>query len=680
LCALFVLAATAVTIAEGLTATPGGAATGLTVSDLNNGSTTAGLANALVGTGVSVSNVTYTGDNRAAGTFSGGTGIIGFDSGIVLDTGRAQTYPTDGPCSGGVEGPNTCYEATGGNSAGPDGSSNSTGYGNPGDTDLTTLAGFPTFDAAVLEFDFVPKFSTVQFKYVFSSEEYSDYSNTQYNDVFGFFVNGTNCALVPGTTEPVSVNTINDGNDTGGDATPHNAQYFVNNVPPTLNTQMDGLTTVLTCNATVNPNVTNHMKLAIADGSDDILDSAVFLQAQSFSSGTTVATSLSGGGNTGASISVPTSTPVTDTATLSGGNVSTAGGTVTYNVYSDSACTSLVTSGGTVGVTSGTPLPSNPVALTNAGTYYWQAVYSGDPASGNNGVTATCGTEVETVTSPTTSSTNTTSTTAAPTTSSTSTTTTTPGPSATDLRTSLSGSDQSGMAITVLTNTDVTDTATLMGNAAGTATGTITYDVYSDSHCTTLVNAGTPEPITTPGTLPPSSALSLSTAGTYYWQATYSGDTHNAPATSPCGSEVECVICPTSTSTTTTTVAPTTTTTWPATTWPATTTTKPVCEFDGGFAHDDRPTGLSSCSKHQRPVPILKCKPGYKVTHHWGGYRCTKIKRRNAVRIIRDTLISATHTVTTNGPFLVLVAFFLAAIGLVVTARRQMRPGEPSGC
>ena len=41
---------------------------------------------------------------------------------------------------------------------------------------------------------------------------------------------------------------------------------------------MDGLTTVLTCSANVNANQTNHMKLAIADGSDSVLDSNVFIK------------------------------------------------------------------------------------------------------------------------------------------------------------------------------------------------------------------------------------------------------------------------------------------------------------------------------------------------------------------------------------------------------------------
>ncbi len=364
------------------------------MTDLNSGTTTSDLANALVGSGVSVSNVTYTGDDRAAGTFTGGAGIIGFNSGIVLDSGKVQTYTADPACSQGVEGPNTCYEG------GPSGDDNSTSFGLPGDSDLTGLAGFPTFDASVLQFDFVPTFSTVQFSYVFSSEEYSDYSNTEFNDTFGFFVNGTNCALVPGTTDPVSVNTINNGNDIGGDTTPHNAQYFINNVPPTLNTQMDGLTTVLTCNATVNAGTTNHMKLAIADGSDSVLDSAVFLEGHSLVSGTAIATSLAGGSQSGSSITVPSGTAVTDQASLTGVNASTATGTVTYNVFSDANCQNAVSSGPHQSITTPGTLPASaPVTLTNAGPYYWQAIYSGDGT--NNGSNSTCGPngEVETVTS-----------------------------------------------------------------------------------------------------------------------------------------------------------------------------------------------------------------------------------------------------------------------------------------
>src|SRR5262249_27024371 len=122
------------------------------------------------------------------------------------------------------------------------------------------------------------------FKYVFSSEEYSDFANREFNDEFAFFVNGVNCALVPGTTEPVSVNTINNGNDMGGDPMPHHPELFRDNVHTAspIDTHMDGLTLVLVCKANVSPGATNHMKLVIADASDANLDSAVFIQQGSF--------------------------------------------------------------------------------------------------------------------------------------------------------------------------------------------------------------------------------------------------------------------------------------------------------------------------------------------------------------------------------------------------------------
>lgn len=246
-------------------------ATGLVVVDLNHGATASGLAQTLAGDGVTVSNVTFRGTNNAAGTFTGGTGIIGFESGVILGTGSVQTLPTTtgfcGPPGKGVEGPNECPDDT-------------TVNNTAGDADLTALAGSATHDAAVLEFDFVPQNSSVQFRYVFSSNEYTEFVNSEFNDTFGFFVNGVNCALVPGTSLPVSINTINGGRPLG--TNPQHPQFYRDNsAAPSINAEPDGFTTVLTCDAAVNAGVANHLKLAIADGSDAILDSDVFLEAGS---------------------------------------------------------------------------------------------------------------------------------------------------------------------------------------------------------------------------------------------------------------------------------------------------------------------------------------------------------------------------------------------------------------
>ncbi|MGA8038427.1 MAG: choice-of-anchor L domain-containing protein [Candidatus Acidiferrales bacterium] len=251
-----------------------GSDNGMTLDDLTDTKLTpTALAQALVGQGVTVSNVTYTGANRAAGNFSSSSNIVGFNSGIVLSTGAVRD----------VIGPNCDSGITVENGA-------------AGDSDLDTLlnegntgAAIVTNDAAVLEFDFVPTSSTVSFQYVFSSDEYNEFV-FEFNDVFGFFLNGNNIALIPGTQTPVSINTVNNGNSTGvPDNPPVNPQDFVNNdfqypAAAPLDFEMDGKTIVFSAQATVTPNQTNHIKLAIADAEDFDVDSNVFIKAGSFSS------------------------------------------------------------------------------------------------------------------------------------------------------------------------------------------------------------------------------------------------------------------------------------------------------------------------------------------------------------------------------------------------------------
>jgi hypothetical protein len=218
--------------------------------------------------------IAYTGAEAAAGAFLGGSNVIGFSDGVILSSGRADD----------VTGPNSS-------------SSTTTAVGQPGDPQLSALAGYPTYDASVLEFQFeVPEGAEqVFFTYVFGSEEYTEYVGSTFNDVFAFWVNGQNCAVV-GDGQPVSINTINHGN-TARSFDPVNPALYVNNDPfdgslatPPLeaatapyNTEMDGFTVPLVCSAEVDPAATNTMRLAIADASDDVLDSWVLIQAGSLS-------------------------------------------------------------------------------------------------------------------------------------------------------------------------------------------------------------------------------------------------------------------------------------------------------------------------------------------------------------------------------------------------------------
>lgn len=229
---------------------PAMAAGGLHVNDMSSG-TALQLASTLVGSGVTISNANYTGHNRAAGTFTGGDGIIGFDQGIVLSTGKTID----------VVGPNRSdYTSSENNKS--------------GDSDLETLIppSQETKDASVLTFDFVPQNDVVSFQYVFASEEYNEWVDSGYNDVFGFFINGVNVATLPDSSTVVSVDTVN---------LKRNTQFFINNRGGALDTEMDGLTVVLSIQAPVNANQTNTMKLAIADVGDRKWDSVVFIKAGS---------------------------------------------------------------------------------------------------------------------------------------------------------------------------------------------------------------------------------------------------------------------------------------------------------------------------------------------------------------------------------------------------------------
>jgi len=222
------------------------------------------LAGTILGSGITIDNVTYNGGATASGTFTGGTASgIGINSGILLTSGTAA----------GAVGPNNQDGYTGVNSL-------------PGDSDLNGLIpGYSTHDATVLQFDFQSTGGNLYFNYVFASDEYNEYTNSSFNDVFAFFLDGVNIALIPGTSTPVSINNVNGGNPYGSGAS--NPAYFNNNDlsdgGPFFDLQYDGFTDVFTAQALGIGAGTHHIKLAIADAGDYILDSGVFIQGGSFS-------------------------------------------------------------------------------------------------------------------------------------------------------------------------------------------------------------------------------------------------------------------------------------------------------------------------------------------------------------------------------------------------------------
>jgi gliding motility-associated-like protein len=237
------------------------------------GAPPAGLVqNILLGPGVTVSNIQYNGASTAISSFTASNSNLGITSGIVITTGTVFNN------GAGPQGPNNQSNAGVDNQFG-------------GSPLLNGLSGGTTYNAATLEFDFIPYADTVRFRYVFGSEEYPEYAppnNTSYNDVFGFYISGPgfptpqNIAQLPNGSI-VSINNVNpitnsqfyNANGDGSSAPQNGSNFYI---------QYDGFTDVLEAVAKVQCGQTYHLVLAIADVEDPIFDSGIFLEANSLSS------------------------------------------------------------------------------------------------------------------------------------------------------------------------------------------------------------------------------------------------------------------------------------------------------------------------------------------------------------------------------------------------------------
>lgn len=235
------------------------------------------VQNVLLGTGVTVSNITYNGSPSAISEFTGTGTNLGLASGIVMTTGTTFN-----------------------NGAGPQGPNNASSSGvdnNFGGSNLLSgiIGGTQTFNSAILEFDFVPYSDTVRFRYVFGSEEYPEFAppvTSTYNDVFGFFISGpgivglqniaklTNGAVVSiNNVNPVTNSSFYNDNGDGNSAPQNGSPFYI---------QYDGFTDVLEAVSRVQCGQTYHLIMAIADVGDGIYDSGIFLEANSLSSKTPV--------------------------------------------------------------------------------------------------------------------------------------------------------------------------------------------------------------------------------------------------------------------------------------------------------------------------------------------------------------------------------------------------------
>lgn len=211
------------------------------------------LANALfAGSGFTINSATLSGHSggggASSGLFSAGANAYNLSgNGVVLSSGDVLDYGS---------GPNTS-------------GSFSTNWGDTASAaeeallDPITGGTFTHFDVTVLEIKFVPNVAQVGFSAVFGSDEYPEFVGSSFIDGLGFYMNGFNIA---GTGDgPLNIN---------------------HPMAAIAETELDGVAVwsgnpgnpLLTFGGAVNANVENTLTIIIADATDNIYDSTVYIQ------------------------------------------------------------------------------------------------------------------------------------------------------------------------------------------------------------------------------------------------------------------------------------------------------------------------------------------------------------------------------------------------------------------
>ncbi len=219
------------------------------------------LAKLISGEGVQIFNAQIDCGADGYGYYNASNTNLGIEEGLILTTGTID------------------------NAIGPNDVSNETHYFPPQWTPdshplLDSYTGSTTWEYCEFEFDIIPQGDTITFDFVFASEEYEEWVGSQYNDVFAFFISGPgivgdpgagsekNIALIPGTTTPVTINNVNQG---------QNTSYYQNN-DNGQEVQYDGFTQDLFAMSPVQPCETYHLRLVVADVADKLWDSGVFIE------------------------------------------------------------------------------------------------------------------------------------------------------------------------------------------------------------------------------------------------------------------------------------------------------------------------------------------------------------------------------------------------------------------
>lgn len=208
------------------------------------------------------------------GYFTNSSSSFPFKEGIVLSTGNAVS--SKGPLVTGTLGDGNLSWL--------------------GDSDLNTILNINSINSTVLEFDFTPQTNFISFNYIFASNEYQSFYPCDFSDGFAFLIKENipgstykNLAVIPGTTVPVSSTNIRPTiNNTVENGVPRNGcpalneTYFNGYNSTTSPINYSGQTVVMKAQTTLQAGKNYHIKLVIADSRNQYINSAVFIEADSF--------------------------------------------------------------------------------------------------------------------------------------------------------------------------------------------------------------------------------------------------------------------------------------------------------------------------------------------------------------------------------------------------------------
>jgi hypothetical protein len=190
-----------------------------------------------------------------------------------------------------------------------------------------------------------------------------------------------------------------------------------------------------------------------------------------------------------------------DTASVSGVSGFTPTGTLTYDLYDNGACSGEAARTQTVTLSGGAVPSSDATGALAPGSYAYEASYSGD----DNYLPATGSCETFAVLE-------------------------SPAATATVVYDAGQGTPWNG---TEVTGASAYDTASVSGVSGFTPTGTLTYDLYDNGACSR--EAARTQTVTLSGSaVPDSSSTAPLAAGTYGFEAAYSGDMNYLASTSTC--------------------------------------------------------------------------------------------------------------------------------------------------